>query len=161
MIGHADFCGTSYTKELYGDTTFKFTAKVASRDTYDWPSLSFRSQYYDKSFDDIKNSAYIICFNPGKIELHRFNNGVRTQFWGPVAKCTTIFGGSLESDAFKFDAVNDIEITTRNENGGVRIIVIINGEKVIDFVDNYKGAITAPGYFGTVSPGSEVVLGTR
>lgn len=151
----------SYTKELYGNTTFKFTAKVASRDTYDWPSLSFRSQYYDKSFDDKANSAYIVCFNPGKIELHRFNNGVRTQFWGPVANCTTIFGGSLETDVFKFDAVNDIEITTKNENGGVRIVITINGSKVIDFVDNYEGAITAPGYFGTVSPGSEVVLGTR
>lgn len=150
-----------YTKELYGDTTLKFTATVASRDTYDWPSLSFRSQYYDKSFDDIANSAYIICFNPGKIEFHRFNNGVRTQFWGPVQNCTTIFGESLKSDAFKYDEPNDIEITTKNEGGGVRIIITINGEKVIDFVDNYKGAITAPGYFGTVSPGAEVVLGTR
>lgn len=151
----------SYVNELYGDVTFKFTATVASRDSYDWPSLSFRSQYFDKSFDDIINSAYIICFNPGKIEFHRFNKGKRTQFWGPVKNCTTIFGGSLETDAFKFDETNDIEITTKNEDGGVRIIITINGEKVIDFVDNYEGAITAPGYFGTVSPGSEVVLGTK
>ena len=41
------------------------------------------------------------------------------------------------------------------------VVITINDSKVIDFVDNYEGAITAPGYFGTVSPGSEVVLGTR
>lgn len=150
-----------YTGDIYGNVNLSFTMKVASRDTYDWPSLVFRSESYDKSFDDLANQAYILCFNPGAIELHRFNQGVRTQFWGPVASAKTIFGGSLQTDVFKFDEENDIQLTTRNEADGVRIVVTINGETVIDFVDNYEGAITNPGYFGTVAPGSAVVLGAK
>ncbi|MBR6729247.1 MAG: hypothetical protein IKL80_03705, partial [Clostridia bacterium] len=152
---------SNYTGELYGDATFAFTMKVASSETYDWPSLVFRSEAPEKSFDDLANNAYIICFNPGKIELHRFNKGVRTQFWGPVAKATTIFGGSLETDAFKYDEENNIELTARNEADGVRLRLVINGETVFDFLDNYEGAITSPGYFGTVSPGSAVILGAK
>ncbi|MBE7040651.1 MAG: hypothetical protein E7400_01645 [Ruminococcaceae bacterium] len=150
-----------YTGELFGNVELSFKMKVASRDTYDWPSLVFRSESYDKSFDDMANQAYILCFNPGAIELHRFNNGVRTQFWGPVASAKTIFGGSLQTDAFKYDEENDVKLITRNEADGVRITIIINGETVIDFLDNYEGAITSPGYFGTVSPGSAVVLGAE
>ena len=43
----------------------------------------------------------------------------------------------------------------------VRIILTINGEEIFNFLDNYEGAITNPGYFGTVSPGSAVVLGAE
>ena len=51
-----------------------------------------------------------------------------------------------------------MKLTTRNENGGVHIALTINGETVIDFVDSYEGALTSPGYIGTVSPNAPVIL---
>ena len=125
----------------------------------DWPCLVFRSQKYDMTFDAALNDAYAFVFYPDNIEMHRFNKGVRTQFYGPVPGVTTIFGESLKTEAFKFGKKNKIKLTTRNEDGGVRIILNINGEEVINVLDNYEGAITAPGYIGTVSPNSPVILG--
>ena len=49
-------------------------------------------------------------------------------------------------------------IVTKNEAGGVRIILYVNDKEVMNVLDNYEGAITEPGYFGTVSPNIPVVL---
>lgn len=148
----------SYQGELYGDVNFAFNMEIEQRTAYDWPSFVFRAQDPEKSFDDTANDAYILVFNPGAIELHRFNKGVRTQFYGPVKNVTTIFGDSIKTDIFKFNQKNEMRLTTKNENGGVRIKLTINGEEVINFVDNYKGAITSPGYIATISPSAPVVL---
>ena len=125
----------------------------------DWPCLVVRSQEYDMQFDSALNSSYVFVFGNGNIEFHRFNNGVRTQFYGPVAGVTTIYGEALATDAFKFGEKNKVKLATRNEDGGVRIILNINGEEVINILDNYEGAITDPGYIGTVSPNSPITLG--
>ena len=148
----------SYSGKLFGDVDFAFNMEIEQRTDYDWPSLVFRAQDPEKSFDDAGNDSYILVFNPGAIELHRFNKGVRTQFYGPVKNVTTIFGDSLKTDIFKFNQKNEMRLKTRNEADGVRITLTINGETVIDFVDNYKGAITSPGYIATVSPAAPVVL---
>jgi len=148
----------SYSGKLFGDMEFAFNMEIEQRTDYDWPSFVFRSQDPEKSFDDAGNDSYILVFNPGSIELHRFNKGVRTQFYGPVKNVTTIFGDSLKTDVFKFNQKNEMKLKTKNEADGVRITLTINGESVIDFVDNYKGAITSPGYIATVSPAAPVVL---
>ena len=88
----------------------------------------------------------------GKLEFHRFNNGVRTQFYGEVAGVEQLCGPKLSSDAFVFGRENDVEITCKNTDDGVRIIFKVNGKEVFNVLDNYPGAITTPGYFGTISP---------
>ena len=62
------------------------------------------------------------------------------------------------TDVFKFNQKNKMKLTTRNENGGVRIILEINGEEVINILDNHEGAITNAGYIATISPSAPVVL---
>lgn len=148
---------STYVGQLYGDMEFEFDMSIESREN-DWPSLVVRSQDPELNFDAQGNASYVFVFTPGKIELHRFNDGVRTQFYGPVEGVTTIFGGSVESEAFHFGEKNKIKLTTRNEDGGVHIVLSINGETVIDVLDNYEGALTSPGYLGTVSPNAPVIL---
>lgn len=148
----------SYSGKLFGDVEYAFNMEIEQRTDYDWPSFVFRSQDPEKSFDDAGNDAYILVFNPGAIELHRFNKGVRTQFYGPVKNVTTIFGDSIKTDIFKFNQKNEMRLTAKNEADGVRIKLVINGETVIDFLDNYKGAIESPGYIATISPSAPVVL---
>ena len=77
----------------------------------------------------------------------------------PVAGVTTIFGEPLKTDVVKFGENNKVKLTMKNEGDGVRIILNINGEEVINVLDNYEGAIKAPGYIGTVSPNSPLTLG--
>lgn len=148
---------SNYTRQLYGDMEFEFDMSIEAREN-DWPSLVVRSQDPDKDFSAQDNDSYVFVFTPGNIEFHRFNKGVRTQFYGPVEGVTTIFGGSIQTEAFRFGEKNKMKLTTRNENGGVHIVLTINGETVIDFVDSYEGALTSPGYIGTVSPNAPVIL---
>lgn len=148
---------SSYIGKIYQDVEFEFDMEIA-KFAGDWPCIMVRSQDPTKSFDSNKNSCYVFVFSEGKIEMHRFNNGVRTQFYGPVAGCTTIFGDTLQTDAFRFGEKNKMRITTRNEDGGVRVILNINGETVLNVFDNYKGAIATPGYFATVAPNTPIIL---
>lgn len=145
-----------YHKELFGDSTLKFTMNVAEQRQADWPSITFRNKYTHTEYTGVEGSCYIVVFNPGVIEFHRFNEGQRTQFYGPLANFEAKFGGAIQSDAFKYMEDNDIELTTKNEDGGVRIILKINGEEVINVLDNFPGAITEPGYLGLFEPGAAV-----
>ena len=144
-----------YMNERYGDITLDFDMEIAPKEN-DWPCLVFRSKESDLSFDSPNNEAYVMVFGENKIEFHRFNGGVRTQFYGNVPNCTAILGETFVTDAFRFGQKNNIQLTTKNTDDGVHIKVVINGETVFDFVDNYEGKITLPGYFGTVSPNAKV-----
>ncbi len=149
----------TYNAKRFGDIELDFDMKINNAIVNDWPCLVVRSQEYDMSFDSVLNSSYVFVFGKDYIEFHRFNNGVRTQFYGPVAGVTTIFGEALKTDAFKFGEKNKVKLTTRNEGDGVRIILNINGKDIINVLDNYEGAIKDPGYIGTVSPNSPITLG--
>lgn len=141
-----------YKGELYGDVTLKFKAKMDEYIAGDWPSFVFRNQSFAETFSSKTTSAYVIVLSDGKLEFHRFNNGVRTQFYGEVDGVEQLCGPKLATDAFVFGKENDIELTCKNTDEGVRIIFNVNGKEVFNVLDNYPGAITTPGYFGTISP---------
>ena len=92
--------------------------------------VNFGERAFDARYLDMIGRS----LEDGMLEFHRFNNGVRTQFYGNVPNCTTIFGETLLTDAFKFGEKNHIKLTTKNESDGVRIILNINGEDVIDIL---------------------------
>ncbi|MBP3361625.1 MAG: discoidin domain-containing protein [Clostridia bacterium] len=146
-----------YKNGLFGDIDLKFNAQIEAL-SGDWPSIVFRNQSPSENFGSKDTSCYIIVLSPGKVELHRYNNGVRTQFYGDVAGVEQLLGPKLSSDAFKFGQKNEILLSCRNTDEGVRIIFTVNGEEVFNVLDNYPGAITEPGYFGKVSPKAQVVL---
>ncbi|MGN1059290.1 MAG: discoidin domain-containing protein, partial [Clostridia bacterium] len=147
-----------YKNKNFGDITYTFKMNVASKLAGDWPSIVFRNQYFNKEFNDSGTSAYLICFSDDKLEFHRFNGGTRTQFYGPVASVPQILGPSLDCPSFKYGEDNLIKLSVRNEEGGVRVILTINGTEALNVLDDEPGAITEPGYFGTVSPNTPVVL---
>lgn len=148
----------NYKGGIFGDGTLEFNLNIEAREN-DWPSIVFRSQEYQKSFMDSGNDTYVMVFTPAGIELHRFNNGIRTQFYGDVPGIKQIYGSSVKNDAFRFGEDNLISLSTNVENGGVHIVLLVNGEKIIDCVDSYEGKILQPGYFGTVSPNAPVNIG--
>lgn len=150
---------SNYSGEIYGDVAMTFDMEIASREM-SYPGFVFRTQDPDKDFTQVGNATYIMIFTPGNIEFYRFNDGVRTQFYGPVVSVPQLLGGAISTNAFKFGTgvKNKMEIVCKNEGDGVRLKCTINGEGIFDFVDNYPGAITDAGYIGTVSPDSPVVL---
>lgn len=147
-----------YKEGLFGDITLKFKANISQYMAGDWPSIVFRNQSAEADCLGKSTDCYIIVLSEGKVELHRFNRGKRTQFYGEVGDTEQLLGPKISSDAFKFGQDNDIELTCKNTPEGVNIIFNVNGTEVFNVLDNYPGAITAPGYFGTVSPKVQVKI---
>lgn len=148
-----------YKNKNFGNITYTFNMRIDEKIEGDWPAIVFRNQYSNKEFTEKGTSAYVLIISNGQIEFHRFNNGVRTQFYGPVASVPQILGPSKDCSSFKYGQDNLIKLSVRNEEGGVRIIFNVNGTEELNILDNYEGAITGPGYFGTVAPNAPVVLG--
>lgn len=140
-----------YKDGLYGDTELVFDIRI-DKAAADWPSVTFRNQSYTEDFAGKNSAAYIFVFTPGNIEFYRYNNGVRTVLCGNFPGLESMVGDVVSTDALKFNEKNRMSITARNEGDGVRIILKINGEEVINLLDNFDGAIKNPGYFGTTSP---------
>ena len=105
------------------------------------PSVTFRNQSYTEDFAGKNSAAYIFVFTPGNIEFYRYNNGVRTVLCGNFPGLESMVGDVVSTDALKFNEKNTMSITTRNEGDGVRIILKINGEEVINLLDNFDGVI--------------------
>ncbi len=144
MIKDANYA--FYDKYKLGDATVKM--KFSSNGAY--PGIVFRAQNKNKSFLDVGTDAYSILFTINGIDLQRWENGQRNVIYGQVDGFVPEAGGlfTLASCNYSMEKENDVEITTRNEDGGVRIIVIINGVELINYLDTAKTAINEPGYFG-------------
>lgn len=147
-----------YKSKRYKDITLDFGMMIEEARSGDWPCIVFRSLNDSETFDSANNAAYVLVFGGNGIEFYRFNNGVRTQFYGNIGSLPQLFGESIRTDKFKFGERNKIRLTCRNVENGVRIALEIDGTSIFDVVDSYEGCITESGYFGTVSPGAEVQL---
>ena len=147
----------NYSGKLFGNITLAFNMKIKAVED-DWPSITFRNRDSDLQFSDRGSEGYIIVFTPENLEFYRFNDGERTEFYGNFAGLIPKVDYDLSPEPFKFDSENKIELTTVNESAGVRIILNINGKEVFNVLDSYEGAIRNPGYFGTTSPKTDVIL---
>lgn len=147
-----------YENKRFRDITLEFNMMIAEKRSGDWPCLVFRSQSNGETFDSKDNDAYVMVFSGGGIEFYRFNGGKRTQMYGKIGSLPQLFGPKIQTEAFKFGEKNNMQLTCKNVENGVRIALTINGTSVFDIVDSFEGAITDSGYFGTVSPGAEVQL---
>lgn len=146
-----------YKNKLFGDAMIDIDANISGIDGQ-WAGIAFRSQNPEKTFDSKDNECYIIVFTSTAVELHRFNGGVRTQFYGDVGDVEKLYGESIKTNAFDFSKKNNIRISTKDRDGGVEITLTVNDKEIFNVFDNYEGAITYPGYFGTVSPKPTISL---
>ncbi len=146
-----------YKNTLFGDTTIDTDISISGIEGQ-WAGVAFRIQNPEKTFDSADNECYIIVFTSSAVELHRFNGGKRTQFYGDVEGMEKLYGSSIKTNAFNFSGKNNIKISTKDKDGGVEIVLTVNGKEIFNVFDNYEGAITYPGYFGTVSPKPVILL---
>ncbi len=113
-----------------------------------WPSLVLRSAQPNKDFTSSTNALYMFSFKPDVIELHRFNGGVRTVVYGNINGYTSIGGAAIPNNFLPAHELHRVQVGAVNEGGGVRLILNIDGENLIYFLDTEPNRITAPGYFG-------------
>ncbi len=141
-----------YTNKFTGDSML-ISFDMTITNPFSWPSLTFNLK--DPNLTYTEQDTYLMGFQAGGIELQRFNNGERTSIFGsdsfnpvggPVFPNVSLkeTSGAL----YAYGRSYSITVGAIDEENGVRIILIINGEPIIDYLDNTEGYIKGAGYFG-------------
>ncbi|WP_168122587.1 Ig-like domain-containing protein [Paenibacillus sp. HB172176] len=149
--GDAIFQGKSY-----GDELIRFEMQING--TSGWRALTFRNRANDQSYSSSSNELYMLLFTPGGIELHRFNKGQRTILYGALDGYTAEFGPAIPNDALTFGEEHEVEFGALNVEGGVRLVLRVDGETLIDAVDSGEGYLATPGFFGLYSRSGSITI---
>lgn len=147
--GFSIYQGRQFFNELL---TFNMTINGAATG---WPSLMLRNQRTDVGMND---TTYVICFWGDHFELQRFNSGKRTVIYGNVTNYTSTAGGPIPNTVFSYNEPHIVQVGTVNEADGVRIILNIDGQGVINYLDPLPGAIANPGYIGLYAKTNSITL---
>ena len=153
MSGFANFKGSKFGSEV-----LKFKLNIdSSQKTGGWPSVQLRAQDYDDFTGSKTATGYMFGFGSGGLEIYRFNDGERTTFYCPASESfTPIFGYS--DYTFTHGVDHDVEVAAINVDNGVRLLLKVDGETIVDIVDDKEGAIKDSGYFGVIGRGETFTL---
>ncbi len=144
VSGPATYGGQKYEDELLG-----FRLHITK--SGGWPSIVLRAQNTTQEVN--ASTGYMFCVKGTGLELHRFNNGVRTCIYGDDPSWAPeggIAGHLITPQPIKHGEEHDIVVGAVDVEAGVRIILMVNGVKVIDYIDTAESAIKDSGYFGIV-----------
>ena len=154
----ATFGGTKYDNEL-----LSFRLKIDKVGiSSNWPSIMIRAQGTSGEPNNGDTNGYMICMGSGGIEVYRFVDKVRYVIHGnQVADGTSVIRlpgaadvipDSVSGFTYKDNvAEHDIQVGAIADDGNVRILLYVDGVKVVDYLDLAgNGAISKPGYFGMV-----------
>ena len=154
----ATFGGTKYDNEL-----LSFRLKIDKVGiSSNWPSIMIRAQGTSGEPNGGDTNGYMICMGSGGIEVYRFVDKVRYVIHGnQVADGTSVIRlpgaanvipDSVSGFTYKDNvAEHDIQVGAIADGGDVRILLYVDGVKVVDYLDLAgNGAISKPGYFGMV-----------
>ncbi|SDC07749.1 Ig-like domain (group 2) [Paenibacillus sp. UNCCL117] len=140
--GHAVYQGRQYVNELLD---FKLTINATSS----WYALLFGKRSDTLGYSN--DSNYLVVVSESGLELQRYNDGKRTVIYGTIAGHTSLAGPAIPNTMLPFNAERRIQLGTYNEAGGVRIILKVDGEEIINYLDTADDALRGPGYFGLVA----------
>ncbi|WP_168735616.1 Ig-like domain-containing protein [Cohnella fermenti] len=146
----------TYEGDTYGDELLTTDLQINS--SGGWPSLAIRVQQPEEAFTSATNDLYLFCFKEDVIELHRFNGGVRTVIYGNLDGYTSIGGQGIPNQYIPFGERHRVQVGAVNEAGGVRLILNIDDENVIYFLDTGAERIEDSGYFGLYSRSGSMKL---
>lgn len=146
----------TYEGDTYGDELL--TTDLQINASGGWPSLAVRVQQPREAFTTATNELYLFCFKEDVIELHRFNGGVRTVIYGNLAGYTSIGGQGIPNQYIPFGEPHRVQVGAVNEAGGVRLILNVDGENVIYFLDTGADRIEDSGYLGLYSRSGSMKL---
>jgi uncharacterized protein YjdB len=137
--GHAVYQGKTYLNER-----LRFGLKLQG--SSGWYGMMLRNQHPSQGFET--GSNYLIVVKPDVLELHRFNGGQRTVIYGNLAGFVSAAGDAIPNTALPFNQTRHVEAGAFNEPGGVRIVLKIGEDEVINYLDTDAEALREPGYFG-------------
>lgn len=145
-----------YQSQKYCNELFDVYLSLDQKAT--WPSIALRVQAENVGLDEL-NSMYLVGFAKNGIEVQRFNGMARTVFFATLSPQTRI--GNIHPMVLEEGRKYHVQVGTINEEGGVRIIVNIDGVNVINVLDDGEGRIEQEGYLGLFVTGTTMNLTTN
>lgn len=124
------------------------TFKMKLEETNEWPSLIFRQQELGKRYT--QSDCYLISFLDNMVQLQKFVNGKRNAIYAQNEFAPKAGGAISNIDGKVVSVGKEHEVTagTIVEENGVRIVLIVDGKTIFDYLDDEKNAIAESGYFG-------------
>lgn len=151
--GHVIYQNRKYQNELL-DFKMKINDSAVSTN---WYALMLNNQSKELSYST--GSMYLVVIGTSGIELHRFNEGVRTVIYGKIDGLTSLGGPAIPNTAITFGVQSRVQLGAFQESGGVRLILKVDGVQIFNYLDTAAGAIGEAGYFGLVSRNASTELG--
>ncbi|MBP3360840.1 MAG: copper amine oxidase N-terminal domain-containing protein [Clostridia bacterium] len=155
------FVPSYYTKSDLSNRLIKFRMKITNPNS--WPTIALNANnttdYYETG------DCYMFNFYEGHIGLQRFNKGIRTVIMDDRALGEQVVGNGVllpDGKPVRYDTEYEVTVGTLNEETGVRVVLIVDGETVINYLDKsrkqirggYMGIYAGDGSF-TFTPASE------
>lgn len=147
-----------YTSAKFGDVMFEFDFNYKYV-AYDFSGFVLRGKDPTTYMETKGNCGYSFNFGDKKLDIQRFNSGVRTVICGNVEGQNPLSGIKELSVPISYTDMNHVKVGAFNVENGVRIYLEINGKQLVDFVDETDGRIEDPGYFSFLAPFTEVTVG--
>lgn len=141
---------THYTREKFKNELIAFDVSIDPGSS--WPTIAFCDSDVMNNYS--KNDCYMMGFKENIIELQRFNKGERTMIFGD--EFNPIGGPGIpnkgDEKKVEYNKRYSVVMGALDTEEGTRIILNINGENVIDYIDNATNALDAEGYLVIYNP---------
>ncbi len=150
--GHAIYQARTFQNELLD---FDLTVNGAGS----WYALMFGNQDRERGYSN--GSSYLVTISAAAFELQRFNEGRRTVIYGNIAGHESLGGDAVPNALLPIGETRRVQLGSFEEEGGVRLILRVDGVEVFNYLDTAADALAGPGYFGLVSRVGSLTLGKR
>jgi len=147
--GHAIYQGRQYSGEL-----LDFDLQINGAGG--WYALMLSKQSPTAGY--VNDNNYIVVVSASAIELHRYNDGKRTVIYGNLAGYESQGGDAIPNTMLPYNSRHRVQLGTTLHEDGVRIVLKVDGETVIDYVDTDELALDAPGYLGLIARTGSMTL---
>ncbi|MDF2937156.1 MAG: hypothetical protein K0Q90_2529, partial [Paenibacillaceae bacterium] len=147
--GHAVYQGRKFQNEL-----MEFGMTING--TTSWYALMFGKKSPTAGYSGDDN--YVVVISSGGIELHRFNTGARTVIYGNLAGYTSLAGDAVPNTMLPFNQQKRVQLGTFEEEGGVRLILKVDGQEIFNYLDTASNAIRGAGYLGVIARSGSITL---
>jgi uncharacterized protein YjdB len=147
--GHAVYQGRRFQNEL-----MEFDMTING--TTSWYALMFGKKSPTAGYSVDEN--YVIVVSSGGIELHRFNTGTRTVIYGNLTGYTSLAGDAVPNTMLPFNQKKRVQLGSFDEEGGVRLILKVDGQEIFNYLDTASDAIPGAGYLGVIARTGSITL---
>ncbi|THF75254.1 S-layer homology domain-containing protein [Cohnella fermenti] len=144
-----------YKGQQFGSEYLDFTMRYTFTGP-DWPGIVLRGSDPAKTIFD-GGSAYFIDVNANVWEVQKWTDGNRHMLIGAYPGQTPPFG-TLANKLFRSGTEHTIRVGAFDVEGGVRLVLWVDGQKAFDIVDT-DAPLAGSGYFGVYAYSGPVEIG--